>query len=241
MPKILMLDIETAPSVAYVWGLHDENIPIERLIKPGYIMCWAAKWYKKKGVMFDAKWNNDNFIHDLHSLISAADAVVTYNGNKFDLPKIRGEVLAAGLSPIPPVSSIDLYTTCRKLGYPSGKLAYVCKHLGLGSKAQHSGFDTWIGAMEGIEYDQHVMERYNKSDVRLLDRLYTVLRPHIKEHPFIGDAAKGLVECPTCSSTKIQKRGTRRTRTMLIEKLQCQDCGSWFSGKSTKVLAKENV
>ena len=234
MPNILLLDVETAPSVAYVWGLHDENIPLDRLIKPGHILCWAAKWYKKPDMQFGSKWTDgDRMIPRLRNMFLEADAVVTYNGNRFDLPKIRGEVLALGLDPIPPVTSIDLYTTSRKLGYPSGKLAYVAKHLGLGAKAQHNGFDTWIGVMEGIERDQKVMERYNKMDVRLLERLYTVLRPHIKEHPYMGAGVQA--ECPVCKSKKIQKRGNRRTKAFLIEKLQCQGCGAWFSGKKLSV------
>lgn len=198
-------------------------------------MCWAAKWYKESTMFYGAEWDGEpkDFIARLHGLLSQADAIVTYNGNRFDLPKIKGEVIYRGLAPLSPCTSIDLYTTCRRLGYPSGKLAFVCKHLGLGAKAQHAGFDTWVGAMEGIEADQKVMERYNKMDVKLLERLYTTIRPHIKEHPYMGEGHR--TECPTCSSKKTQKRGVRRTRTQWIEKLTCLDCGSWFSGKKTKI------
>lgn len=200
-------------------------------------MCWAAKWFKEKELHFRAEWDllEGNFIEDLHDLLSKADAVVTYNGNKFDLPKIRGEALALGLAPIPPIPSIDLYTTCRKLGYPSGKLAYVCKHLGLGAKGQHAGFDTWVGAMEGIESDRRTMERYNKQDVRLLERLYKVIRPHIKTHPYLGDPQSSRPECPACGSKSNQRRGTRRTRTTVVDRHSCQSCGHWFSGTAKKI------
>lgn len=241
MPKLLLVDIETAPNIAYVWGLHQENIPLDRLIQPGRILCWAAKWHKEKEMHFGAEWlhpNRNDFIRPLHAMLSDADGVVTYNGARFDLPKIRGESIALGLAPLPPPTSIDLYSTCRKLGYPSGKLAFVAKHLGLGSKGQHAGFDTWVGAMEGIEYDQRVMERYNKQDVRLLERLYNVLKPHIKEHPYLGNSPEHS-GCPTCGSAKLQRRGSRRTRTLVIERLNCQACGSWFSGKATRIKVSD--
>ena len=238
MPKLLLLDIETAPNIAYVWGLHDQNVGLSQLIRPGRILCWAAKWYKDKEMQFDAEWNHrtrDAFIEPLFKMVSEADGIITYNGARFDLPKIRGECLALGFPPIPPSSSIDLYTTCRRLGYPSGKLDFVARHLGLGKKLQHAGFDVWVGAMEGIESDQQVMERYNKQDVRLLERLYKVLSPHIKNHPYLGDEKPKNPECPACAGTKVQKRGSRRTRTQLVQRLNCQGCGHWFDGKSTKV------
>jgi hypothetical protein len=237
LPRILLLDVETKPNLAYVWGLHNEFIPLDRLIRPGGIMCWAAKFYKEKEMHFRAEWDDleGNFIQDLHGLMAKADAIITYNGNKFDLPKIKGEGILLGLPPLPPTPSIDLYTTCRRLGYPSGKLAFVARHLGLGAKGQHAGFDTWVGAMEGIESDQMVMERYNKQDVRLLERLYRVLLPHIKNHPYLGTGERP--ECPHCGSTNIQKRGVRRTRTAFVEKIHCQACGAWSSGASRKIGA----
>ncbi len=242
MPKILLLDIETAPNLAYVWGLHKQEVGLNQLVRPGRILCWAAKWFKEKEMHFASEWDDGkDMIPRLHELLYDADAIVTYNGNRFDIPKIRGEVLALGLPPIPPTPSIDLYTTCRKLGYPSGKLAFVARHLGLGAKGQHAGFDTWVGAMEGVESDQRVMERYNKQDVRLLERLYRVLRPHIKQHPYLGDVHTGTHECPACGSGKVQRRGTRRTRTTIVERLNCQDCGHWFGGKQSKVPATKKA
>lgn len=221
--------------MAYVWGLHNEFIPLDRLIRPGRILCWAAKWYKQKTMRFRAEWDQveGDFIEDLAHMMSKADAIITYNGNKFDLPKIRGEIIVRGMDPLPPTPSIDLYSTARKLGYPSGKLAFVARHLGLGAKGQHAGFDTWVGAMEGIGADQRVMERYNKQDVRLLEKLYKVLLPHIANHPYLGTGEKP--ECPNCGSHKIQKRGVRRTRAFFVERLNCTDCGAWFSGSKKKV------
>ena len=42
--KTLTLDIETAPQVAHVWGLWQQNVGLPQLLESGYVMCFAAKW-----------------------------------------------------------------------------------------------------------------------------------------------------------------------------------------------------
>jgi len=41
--KILLLDIETSPMEALVFGLWDQNINFKNIIAEGTILCWAAK------------------------------------------------------------------------------------------------------------------------------------------------------------------------------------------------------
>jgi hypothetical protein len=57
-PKILTLDIETSPSMAYVWKLWKENIPLARLVDTGEVMCFSAKWYGVDEPMFYSKFHN---------------------------------------------------------------------------------------------------------------------------------------------------------------------------------------
>jgi hypothetical protein len=225
-PKILLLDIETAPGTAYVWQLYDENIPLERLISPSRMLCWAAKWYRGGWHAADERGGRTALLQPLHALLSEADAVVTYNGDRFDLPKINGEFVSVGLKPVPPVPSIDLFHTVRSFGYQSGKLQFVAQHLGIGKKVDTGGFDLWAGVMAGKEKAWAKMLRYNKQDVALLERLYTKIRPYIKTHPRLH--ARSV--CPTCGSGKVQRRGVRRTKASTIERLNCQGCGSWFTG-----------
>ena len=47
-----MLDIETTPMQVYTWGLWDQNIGINQIIKPTEMMCFGAKWQGKKKVTF---------------------------------------------------------------------------------------------------------------------------------------------------------------------------------------------
>lgn len=234
-PKILLLDVETAPGTAYVWSLWDKFIPLERMIEPGRIICAAWKWYGKKDMYFFAEWQDRNQMMDsLRVAIEEADAVVTYNGDKFDLPRITGELVRDGWEPLGPITSIDLYKQVKKLGYFSSKLAYVAPFLEIGNKTKHAGFDLWRRVLNGDATAQATMERYNKQDVRLLGRLYKYLRPYMANHPHLKVDAK-KESCPNCGSTHIQKRGYRRTRTMKIERLNCQTCGAWSSGAKQRI------
>jgi hypothetical protein len=226
-PKILLLDIETAPATAYVWRLFDENIGVDQLITPSQMLCWAAKWYRGGWHQADERGSRLAMLEALHGLLSEADAVVTYNGDRFDLPKINGEFVAAGLHPVPPVPSIDLYKTAKKLGYQSNKLLFIAKHLGIGKKVETGGFKLWADVMAGSEKAWVKMLRYNKQDVALLERLYTKLRPYIKTHPRLHSHTES---CPACGSSHVQKRGSRRTKAFSIERLNCQHCGTWFDG-----------
>ncbi len=230
-PKILHVDIETAPANVYAWGSFKQYISPEQVITPDHILCWAAKWHGKKGMKFGALWKEGPpFIKDLADLITQADAVVTYNGDKFDLPRIKGAMVRNSLPPLPPVTSIDLYKSVRRLGFFSGKLAYVAPMLGLGGKVKHHGFGLWRDVLAGDAKALRLMERYNKQDVKLLEDLYTKLLPHIAKHPRLGP--RGV--CTTCGGSHLQHRGSRRTVEHTVERLQCQDCGHWNEGKRTK-------
>lgn len=246
-PKILVLDIETGPGKGYVWSLYDTFMPLERLIEPGRMLCFDAKWYGQKEHFFSAEWihGRERMLYKLRDLLNEADAVVTFNGDKFDLAKVNGEFVVHRIPPAAPVTSIDLYKTIKKLGFQSGKLEFVGPYLKIGAKLKHAGFSLWRIIMEGAngsttsEHEAKVfkarakMELYNKQDVNLTARLYTVLRPYITNHPYLGKAAGH--SCSVCGSTHLQSRGSRRTRSFLVQRLECQACGHWDQGTRTKV------
>lgn len=233
--KILMLDIETKPTVAYVWKMWDENIAPEQIIEEGGMICFCAHWHGTKEYMFFSDWQNghEKVVHAAHKLLSEADAVVTYNGDKFDIPKLRGEFLRYGLPPVPPLTSIDLIKTVKKLGFVMNRLGYIGPLLRVGAKIKHEGFSLWRGVMEGNEKAQKKMEKYCKEDVKLLTRLYKVVMPYIHNHPHLAEANPEA--CGACESTRVHSRGWRRTKYFKIQRIQCQDCGSWQDGQRTKV------
>jgi hypothetical protein len=232
--KILLLDIEWKPATAYVWRMWDENISPDQLIDHGGMLCFCAKWSGSKDFLFFSEWEDgrEGMAQAALDLLNEADAVVTYNGDRYDLPKILGEILLAGLTPPPPVTSIDVLKTVKKMGFVMNRLAYIGPLLSVGGKVKHEGFNLWKDVMNGKETAKAKMRRYCIQDVRLLEKLYQRVRPFIKNHPHMGATKK---ECGACGSNHVQSRGYRRTKHYRIQRVQCQSCGSWSEGVRTKV------
>jgi DNA polymerase elongation subunit (family B) len=235
--KILLLDIETAPMTALVWGLWDQNISPNHIIDSSYMLCYAAKWHKETDIIFDSVHHSKpkKMLKGLHGLLNDADVVVHYNGNKFDMPTINKEFVLNSFSPPSPYKQIDLLRVVRSsFRFPSNKLDYVSQRLGLGEKVEHEGMALWTKCMKGDKEAWKRMQDYNAQDVVLLESLYDTLRPWIKNHPNHNMYSEGAV-CPNCSSTHLQKRGVAMSTTGAYQRYQCRDCGTWSQGtKSTR-------
>lgn len=235
MNKILVLDIETKPAQAYVWRAYGEqNIGVEQIIDPGSIICVGAKWLGDNQTHLFSDWEHGHeaMLKEIWIMMNEADAVLTYNGDKFDLPKLQGEFLLYGFGPTPPLTSIDVVKAVRKFGFFVNRLAFIGPFLGVGAKVKHEGFDLWVKVMQGDVRAQRKMAKYCKQDVRLLEKLYLKVRPFIKNHPHMGEKKQA---CGACGSNHVHSRGYRRTKNFKIQRLQCQDCGSWQDGSRTKV------
>lgn len=241
-PKILFYDIETRPMVAEVWGLYDQNIGLNQVRQFGGVLCFAAKWYGKAPVYFHSEWGDglDAMLEAMHKLWSEADAVCGYNNDRFDNKKMRWQFIKNGMEPPPPVASIDLYkTVSQQFGPDSKKLDHVAAELGVGSKLEHEGHALWTRCLNGDEKALRTMERYNKQDVRLTEKVYKKLRPYIKNHPHLGIGNSDA--CPACGSLNVQKRGHAFTRCYEVQRLQCTDCAHWYQGKRTKRAVRDVV
>lgn len=239
--RILFLDIETAPNVAYVWGLFDQNISHNQVEAASYVLCWAAKWEGRSAMQFDSVQRHSKLrmLKRIHRLLDEADIVVHYNGNKFDTPTLNKEFVKQGFTPPSPYKQIDMLRVCRQaFRFESNKLDSVTKSLGLGRKIKHHGFELWLGCMRNDPKSWRTMERYNRQDVAILEQVYHRLLPWIDKHPLLRGTT-GLT-CPKCSSVKIQRRGSATTRTAHFHRYQCTHCGGWFrSSKATATHRQE--
>src|SRR5690242_13408889 len=142
--KALVIDIETSPNLAHVWGLFNQNVSINQLRESTQVICWAAKWVGKPGVLFasDHHDGHEVVVQQAWELIDEADSLVTYNGANFDTKHLNREFLLAGLAPPSPVLQIDLLRTMRKqFRFTSNKLDHVSQQLGVGKKVKHEGHE----------------------------------------------------------------------------------------------------
>lgn len=234
-PKILLLDIETAPNIAYVWGANKQYINPEWLAATGYILCWTAKWLGEDEVMFKRlqKGKPLSLLGPIHKMLNEAHVVIHYNGKKFDIPTLNKEFLLHGMAPPAPFKQVDcLLTMWNTFLFPANKLDYITKVLGIGEKIRHSGPQLWIDCMADKEEAWKRMEAYNRHDVTLLEKLYVRLLPWIKAHPNIG-AMLGVPACPNCGSEEFRRDGAHLAQVMKYERYQCGSCNSWFRGTKT--------
>lgn len=234
MAKVLAIDIEWSPAKAYVWRMFDENISPDQLIDPGGLLCFCAHWVGSKEFMFFSEWVEGKHVmaEALRELLDEADAVVGYNSNKYDLPKIKGHLLLEGLKPFAPPTSIDLIKTVKGLGFVMNRLAYIAPLLNIGNKMKHEGFMLWRSVLDGDEKAQARMKKYCIQDVKVTLALYLKIKPYILNHPHLGDD-KGA--CGVCGSDHLQSRGYRRTKYFKTQRFQCMDCGGWQTGARTKI------
>jgi hypothetical protein len=242
--KTLIIDIETAPALGDVWGLWQNNVGLNQLRKSGYIMSYAAKWLGKNKVYYDdcsddGQADECHIVEGMCELLDEADIVVAHNGDKFDLPWIRGRALKYGLVPPSPYKQIDtLKTAKREFRFISNKLEYLADFLGCAPKKRHlkfPGHEMWTECIRGNQAAWREMKKYNIQDIKTLEEVYLLMRPWMRNHPNLGVYAEDEDRvCPKCGSKHLHSRGYTTTQVGKYQKFQCQDCGGWSRTRFTE-------
>lgn len=236
--KILILDIETAPNLVYTWGLWKQNIPLSNIVEASKILCWSAKWLNGKEMYFSSLETDspEKMLSKIWELLDEADVVVSYNGKKFDLPRLNNEFRKYGFPPPSPYKQVDLYLVVKSaFNLLSNKLEYVVKYFKLGEKGKTGGMELWIGCMHGDAKSWKKMGFYNKKDVSLTEKVYKHVLPWVSNHPNHGLFTGDEFGCPNCGSHKVQRRGTTTTSAHIYQRYQCMNpkCGKWSRHKSS--------
>ncbi len=231
MAKILLLDCETSPNIVYVWGLWNQNVAINQIVKSGEILSWAAKYVGERKVYFDSVAQNTKkgMLNGIRKLMHDADVICHFNGSDFDIPVLNREFIKAGMKPPSPFKQMDILLTVRKrFRFPSNKLEYICNELKIGSKVKHEGFPLWVKCMRGKSEVTawRKMRKYNIGDVILLEKLYKLVLPWMVNH--INLSVEGKPNCPRCKSDKVQSRGFSFTNTGKFRRYVCLSCGGWY-------------
>lgn len=235
--KVLVLDIETAPIRAFVWGIWNQNVALNQIQSDWFCLTWAAKWLFEDKVYHArltpkevAKQNDKRIIQGIWELINEADIVIAHNGEKFDMPKLNSRFIINDLHPPLPYQQIDtLKHIRRQFGFTSNKLDYVNKLLNLERKTDTGGFELWEKCMAGDDEALKEMEMYNINDVRILEETYLHIRAWIKPHPnmglFILDESQS--RCPSCGSADLSDMGKLYyTTANAYETTRCNNCGA---------------
>lgn len=240
--NVLLLDIETSPNLGYVWSLWQQNVNLSQLVATTEMLCFAAKWLGAPDTQFFSQ--NDGrltMIHAAWELLDSADVVMHYNGKSFDVKHLNREFIEAGLAPPSAFKQIDLLLAVRKnFRFPSNKLQYVSKALGLEGKVEHEGFELWTKCMAGDAGAWKRMEKYNRQDVLLLEELYEKLLPWVPALPnrhLYGDDG-----CPACGADALEPDGYAYTGVSKFPQYRCGACGSYYrAGKRVSGVSLQPV
>lgn len=250
LPSVILLDIETSPIVGFTWGTYDTNVL--KVLQSSQIMSVAWKELNAKRCNCKAlidypgykagKLDDEKLVREIWDVLDKADVVIAHYGDGFDLKKLNARFAYYGLNAPSAYKSIDTKKVSKKYFiFDNNKLDSLGSYFKLGNKVQTTGFSLWVDCMAGSPEAWSLMKKYNKVDVELLEKVYLKLRPFINNHPNLNLITdKEGCSCPSCQSTSLMKRGFTITKTGKKQRYQCQDCGSWSSGKfekSTNILS----
>ncbi len=244
-PRIVTLDIETAPLQSYHWGLWDQNIGLDMIDLEWTILSFSAKWLGDSKVIYEdtggrgpEKVRDDkHLLQALWEILDQADIVIAQNGKAFDIKKINARLVMNGFKPYSPIKIIDTMLVSRKhFSFTSNKLAWLSEHLTSAKKSEHKafpGFGLWVECLNDNPKAWIEMKKYNCIDTLATEELYLKLRPWITNHPnvavYVDDTT---VCCPKCNSPKLQRRGKSYTQLGAYQRFQCTECGGWSRSRA---------
>ena len=246
-PRIVLWDIETTHNLAAIFRLFEDYTSHENIIQERYIVCAAWKVLGEEQVhavstldnpkLYKKDPHNDRHVVEvLHKVLSDADVIIAHNGDQYDIKFAEGRMLAHGLSPLPPIPSIDTLKVAKsRLLLNSNKLDYLAKYLGFGGKVATRN-ELWLRVLQGDQKAIREMVEYNKHDVVLLEKVFLKLRPYAANH--INRQLFGHTDgCPRCGSRHFQSRGTHKAISRTYQRWQCQACGGWWRTAGKTVIS----
>lgn len=243
-PRVLILDIETAPILADVWQLWDQTVGLNQIVQDWSILAWAAKWRGKDEIFYQDTGDQENKRDDskilplLWDLMDEADIIVGQNSKRFDIPKInarfminqtKGRLIPSGFR------HHDTRLMAKsKYGFTSYKLEYMAKALGLKNQKlvdrKFHGHDLWRECLKGNVDAWQEMRIYNPIDILATEELYEILLVNDSTINFNTYYDDNENRC-SCGSFVVIKRGYRYTNGGKFQSYHCQDCGKRFQSK----------
>lgn len=253
-PKILLHDIETAPSRSYVWGRFKQNVGQNQVISEGFVLTWAAQWLGQDKIMWDALDQYDDYdplsayendykvVESLWKLYDEADIVIAHNA-PFDTKTMNARFAYWGLRPPSPYKIVDTLQIAKsKFRFPSNRLDSLGDYLKVGRKVPTGGFELWSGCYAGDKQSFKTMTKYNIGDIHLLRDVYMKLRAWDGKAPNLSnyyDDSKA--RCVVCGSTElfaIEKKA--HTGVSTFDVLTCDSCGH-HNRKRGNIKSKEKM
>lgn len=241
-PKIVTLDIETAPLVTATFNLWPKNgIGHNNIIQDSYVICAAWKWLGKKkihGVSTDTPTKDSGVLKAVHAVLREADVIVGHNIDKFDLSVLNTRFIGERLEPLPKLNTIDTYKLAKAdFKFTSNRLDYIAQYLGFEGKMD-TPKGLWMEALNGNKKAVKTMLEYNKQDVLINEKVYLALRPYstrpsVNLSMYVDDTELGkTLVCPKCGAKdSLIQQGNKPLASGTFKKYQCKECLGWSRGR----------
>jgi hypothetical protein len=243
--KILVLDVETAPILAAVWGLFKQNIGLNMIARDWFLLSWSAKWVGSDEVLYDDireqfdgsaesllnVADDEQLLQGMWDLMNEADIIITQNGKRFDAKKLNARFLMNGMPPVSSYRHIDTLEIAKKhFGFTSNKLEYMtdklCKKYKKLNHGKFSGYSLWRECQLGNNEAWEEMEEYNKYDVLSLEELAYILAPYSNRLPNLDMYHDSIENKCFCGSDEWIPNGFSYTNLSKFTKFKCKSCGA---------------
>lgn len=246
--KVLVLDIETAPILAHVWGLWDNNVALNQIVEDWSILSWSAKWVGSDKVMYMDTRNEKNprndkkIVQGIRDLLDEADIIIGQNSIAFDIPKINARIFKHKIARPSSFRQIDTMRLAKKyFKFTSNKLEYLtrefCEDVQKSDHKKFPGHSLWVECLKGNLEAWKEMESYNVTDILGTEELYNRLKVWDKSINFNVYHNSFHHEC-SCGSTDFHKKGFVYSNTGKYRRYICDHCGAESVDKEN-LLIKE--
>jgi hypothetical protein len=245
--KIVTLDIETSPILAYVWSLWKQTVSVNQIHTDWSILSFSYKWLHEKRVVHHntggrgvSKVRDDKALMKLlWAVLDEANIVVAQNGVAFDVKKINARFIEYDMPPPSPYKVVDTKLEAQRIArFTSNRLAWLSEILTDTPKSDHKkfpGFELWTECLADNPAAWAEMRKYNDIDIRATEKVYLKLRPYIVGHPNVAAYDDDDTRrCPKCGSPTLQSRGIALTQSGQYKRYQCGSCGGWSRGRYTE-------
>lgn len=187
-PKILVIDIETAPIIAHMWSMWQQGFGLNQMQSDWHLLSYAAKWLDSDEVFYkDQRFQKDitddkHLLEDIWELFDQADFIVGHNIRKFDTKKIKARMILNGMTPPTSFRQIDTLIIAKSVfAFTSNKLEYLtdklCKVFKKSKHGKFHGHSLWTECLKGNMEAWQEMEDYNKYDILSNQELFEILAP----------------------------------------------------------------
>ena len=228
--KILLMDMELSyatyfkfPSKKPVYDSPDN------IISEQYCVCAAWKWHHETSVYsLSVKKPHDDLAiaKKLHKLFDEADVIVAHNGDAFDIKHANTLFKKHGLTPITDKKTIDTLKLARKyFAFSGNSLGKLLRLFNIGDKDEKPD---WKLLTVGDKKEIKKAEKYCRTDVIGLEKIFVELRPFMKNYPTLRANRDRPVECDMCGCKKLHSVGVCwRSGNKFVQRIRCTNpkCG----------------